>query len=78
MIEETIQVTVTRAVITDIAAARDLQDWCEQQSGLYCRITSHADGGYRIEVGGRTADEKSVEFGDVVAWDGTQFTVTKP
>lgn len=74
---ETIQVTVTRDTITGIKEARDLQDWCEQQPGLYCRITSHVDGGYRIEVGGVQSDELPVEFGDTVSWDGSQFTVTK-
>lgn len=77
MKQETISVTVTRAVITDIAAARDLQDWCEAQPGLYCRITAHVDGGYRTEVGGVTADEHSVEFGDTVSWDGSQFSVSR-
>lgn len=75
---ETIKVKVTRAVITGIEEARELQDWCEAQPGLYCRITAHVKGGYRIEVGGVNADELSVEFGDTVVWDGTQFTVTKP
>lgn len=76
MKEQTVSLKVTRAVVKDIAAARDLQDWCEKQPGLYCRITSHVDGGYRIEVGGVLADEKSVEFGDTVDWDGSQFNVT--
>lgn len=76
MIEEEVTVKVTRAVVDDIAAARELQDWCEQQPDLYCRITSHVDGGYRIEVGGKNADERSVQLGDTVSWDGSQFTVT--
>ena len=77
MKEEEVTVKVARAVVKDLKAARDLQDWCEQQPGLYCRITAHVDGGYRVEVGGVNADEKPVEFGDTVTWDGTQFTVSK-
>lgn len=75
MIEKTVQVTVVETTITDIGGARELQDWCEKQPGLYCRITAKADGGWNVEVGGATADEKPVEFGDTVKWDGTQFTV---
>lgn len=75
MKEETVKVKVARMVVTDIAAARELQDWCEQQPGLYCRITSHVDGGYRTEVGGVNADEQSIRFGDTVSWDGSRFSV---
>lgn len=77
MKEETVRVKVARMRVTDVTAARELQDWCEQQPGLYCRVTSHADGGYRIQVGGVTADEQEVAFGDTVTWNGSQFTVTE-
>jgi hypothetical protein len=78
MIEETIEVPVTWTVVIDIAAARDLQDWCEAQPGLICNITSMADGGYNMAVEGRTVDRKEFTFGDTVTWDGRQFIVTKP
>lgn len=78
MKEQEVTMKVVRAEILDIEGARDLQDWCEKQPGLYCRITSHVAGGYRVEVGGVTSDEKSVSFGDTVSWDGSQFSVTSP
>lgn len=79
MIEETIQVTVTRATIHDIDEARELQDWCEKQPGLICTIAAHADGGYVMSVEGRDPIARhEFEFGDTVSWDGQQFSVSRP
>lgn len=78
MIEETVTVTVTRAVIADIAAARDLQDWCLDRGNLYCTISARVDGAWLIEIGGTTVDTHQIEIGDTVSWDGAQFSVSRP
>lgn len=77
MKESTISVKVTRTVVDGIKEARDLQDWCLGQDGLYCNITARIDGEWFIEVGGDLVHSHIVEFGDTVSWDGAQFTVTK-
>lgn len=79
MIEETVTLKVTRAVIADIGAARELQDWCEQQPGLICTIAARATGGYAMSVEGRDPVARhEFTIGDTVTWDGQQFSVSHP
>lgn len=78
MIEEQVTVTVTRVVLDTIDDARDLQDWATSQPEMYCTISALTDGGWYIEVGGRTVDTVRPVLGDTVVWDGVRFTVTSP
>lgn len=78
MIEQSLTITVTKAVINTLADARELQDWAATQPGVFCTIAALDGGDWFIEVGGRHLDSKRVSFGDEVTWDGQRMTVISP
>mgnify|MGYP006961080530 CR=1 FL=1 len=78
MQEQTVTVTVTRTVLSDLEAAFDLLEWAHAQTGLYCVVSAKSDGTVSVEVGGVQAEARHATLGDEITWDGAAFTVVSP